>query len=100
MTPRLDLQGRAFASRQNADTYGEKINMTSPNAGGPYIEPIEDELARRIAQAICGDDHLTCSWPSCGCKSTKQKINAVGVVVATEIAGIKNRVRSAIGPQD
>lgn len=46
---------------------------------------ISKELALKIAQAVCGDDHLTCSWPDCGCKSTKRKINAVALVI-TEAA--------------
>lgn len=72
--------------------------MTSPNPSGQYLEPIADDLALRLAQAVCGDDHLECSWPHCGCKSTKRKINAVAVVVATEIGGIKDRVKAAFKP--
>jgi hypothetical protein len=64
-----------------------------------YLEPLDDELARRLADAICGDDHLVCSWPDCGCRSTKQKINAAAVIVATEIGRIKNGVRSAFRPK-
>lgn len=46
---------------------------------------IEKALALKIAQAVCGDDHLVCSWPTCNCKSTKQKINAVVLVVAQAV---------------
>ncbi len=60
-----------------------------------YLEPLDNGLALRLAQAVCGDDHLKCSWPGCGCKSTKQKINAVALVVATEIDRIRNGVADA-----
>lgn len=46
---------------------------------------IDKSLALKIAQAVCGLDHLTCSWPDCGCKSTKRKINAVVQVVAEAV---------------
>lgn len=46
---------------------------------------ISHELARRLAQAVCGDDHLACSWPNCGCKVTKKKINAVALVVSAAL---------------
>lgn len=43
---------------------------------------VSKALALKLAQAVCGDDHLRCSWPACGCKATKQKINAVALVVS------------------
>jgi hypothetical protein len=49
-------------------------------------------LAKKIAHAVCGDDHLMCSWPTCACKSTKQKINAVGLVVAEHLDSIEDAV--------
>lgn len=48
---------------------------------------ISKGLADKLAQAVCGDDHLMCSWPTCGCKSTKRKINAVALVVSEIVVG-------------
>lgn len=62
-------------------------------ATAPCIGP---ELARKLAQAVCGDDHLTCSWPDCGCKSTKQKINAVALVVANHYGEIESKIYEAL----
>lgn len=73
--------------------------MTSLAATGQYLEPLTDEFARRLAQAVCGDDHLVCSWPNCGCRATKSKINAVAAVVAEELGSIRCRVRSALDNQ-
>lgn len=44
---------------------------------------LSERLAKKLAQAVCG--HLACSWPDCGCKSTKRKINAVAFVVSESI---------------
>lgn len=57
---------------------------------------IGSALAKRIAQAVCGDDHLTCLWPTCGCKSTKRKINAVALVVGEHIGDIESRITDAL----
>lgn len=61
---------------------------------------IDKSLALKIAQAVCGDDHLACTWPGCGCKSTKRKINAVAAVVAAEITRIKEQVEAAFETQE
>lgn len=58
--------------------------------------PITKELSLRLAQAVCRDDHLACTWPACGCKITKRKINAVAAVVTDEITGIRDRVKAAL----
>lgn len=57
---------------------------------------IGSALAKRLAQAVCGDDHLTCSWPTCGCKSTKRKINAVALVIGQHIGEIEGRIADAL----
>lgn len=43
---------------------------------------VGEALQLQLARAVCGDDHLECSWPGCGCKMTKRKIAAVIKVVA------------------
>jgi hypothetical protein len=72
--------------------------MTSPSDISPAIRPLRDELSRQIAHAVCGDDHLTCTWPDCGCRTTKQRINAVALVVGTELSRIMDRVADAFDP--
>jgi hypothetical protein len=57
---------------------------------------IGGSLARKLAQAVCGDDHLMCSWPTCGCKQTKRKINAVALVVSEHLDDIENRISDAL----
>ncbi len=51
---------------------------------------ISQLLSKKLAQAVCGDDHLVCSWPICGCAVTKRKINAV-VLVVSEIV-VRNQI--------
>lgn len=63
-----------------------------------YVRPLREAFALQLAQAVCGDDHLTCSWPRCGCKGTKQKINAVALVVGTEFQRITDGIASAFDP--
>ena len=39
------------------------------------------ETAERIALAMCGDDHLTCTYPDCGCKIVPSRLPAVMAIV-------------------
>jgi hypothetical protein len=64
----------------------------------PYVPPLREGLALQLAQAVCGDNHLACSWPQCGCKNTKRKINAVALVVRTEIDRIRHKIADAFDP--
>ncbi len=67
--------------------------------GYNYVPPLREALFFELAQAICGDDHLTCSWPQCGCKSTKRKVNAAALVVGTEIERIRSEITNTFfGP--
>lgn len=63
-----------------------------------YVTPLRDYLAKALAQAVCGDDHLVCSWPSCRCAITKQKINAVALVVGTELERLRSEIAGAFNP--
>jgi len=60
-----------------------------------YRDPLPRPLTLALAQAVCGDDHLMCSWPNCKCTTTKQKINAVCTVVAERINSIKSQIADA-----
>jgi hypothetical protein len=60
-----------------------------------FTANIGDALARKLAEAVCGDD-LTCSWPTCDCAYTKRKINAVVLVVGEHIGEIENRIADAL----
>jgi hypothetical protein len=57
---------------------------------------IGPDLADKLARAVCGDDHLMCTWPECGCKSTKRKINAVAEVVARHFGEIEGKIQEAL----
>ena len=47
---------------------------------------LTDELRRQVVQAICGEDHLACGYPTCGCKATPNRAEAALVIFERSLA--------------
>lgn len=45
-----------------------------------------DALRREIVLAICGQDHLACGYPTCGCKATPNRAEAALVIFERSLA--------------
>ena len=43
----------------------------------------DEQVAREIAVAMCGDDHLACTYPDCGCKKIPARMPAVMALVTS-----------------
>ena len=53
----------------------------------------ERAVAERIARAMCGDDHLACTYPDCGCKTVPSRLPAVLAIVESVRAAGKQEGR-------
>jgi hypothetical protein len=55
---------------------------------------IADDIEIPVAKAICGDDHLQCTYPDCGCKVIPRRLPAVMALIESALTAARGEWKS------